>query len=250
MTAGSAVAVVTGAASGIGLACAVALARKHAVVVVSDRDAEGLERARSAVAEVGAEAVAVPVDVLVEDEVIGLHAEARRHGMLRSAVNAAGVGGPSLPAGDYSLQAWLEVVGVNLTGVFLCQREQLRTMGGQGAAGSIVNISSVLGSTAAALAPAYVAAKHGLEGLTRSAALGYAGNGIRVNTVAPGFTDTALLRRRRSEQELESLARRHPAGRLGLPEEVAAVVAFLCSDEAAFVTGACYAVDGGLLAGS
>jgi NAD(P)-dependent dehydrogenase (short-subunit alcohol dehydrogenase family) len=240
------VALVTGAASGIGAACAVRLAGTHDVVVLGDVAIEALPKVAAAVRAVGAEPVEAALDVCDEDQVVEVHAAAAARGRLVSAVNSAGVGGPSVPLADHALADWRRVIDVDLTGVFLCMREQLRAMIASGG-GSVVTISSVLAHRGEALAPAYAAAKHGIEGLTHSAALAHADQRVRVNTVAPGFIDTALLRARRSAEERERLGQRHPAGRLGTVDEVATVVEFLCSDASRFVTGSCYRVDGGLL---
>jgi NAD(P)-dependent dehydrogenase (short-subunit alcohol dehydrogenase family) len=240
-------ALVTGAARGIGAACAARLAEEFPVVLLGDLDQRALAGSAARVEEAGARAIALSVDVTREADVEAAVTAAVEAGPgLAAAVNCAGIGGPRLTVAEYDLDDWRAVIDVDLTGVFLCMRAQLRAMLTAGR-GSIVNISSVMGEAAAPLAPAYTAAKHAVEGLTKSAALAHAGQGIRVNSVAPGFIDTELLRTRSSEQQREELAGRHPVGRLGTPEEVAEVVAFLASDRGSFVTGARYRVDGGYL---
>lgn len=241
------VALVTGAARGIGAACAVRLAAQHMAVVLGDLEGAALDETVAAVETAGARALPVALDVTRSEDVHRAVDVAMGMGAgLVSAVNCAGIGGPRLPLVEYPVESWRAVIDVDLTGVFLCMRAELEVMV-PARRGSIVNISSVLGEAAGAQSPAYTAAKHGVEGLTKSAALAHAADGVRVNSVAPGFIDTELLRARSSAGELVHLAGKHPAGRLGTVGEVAEVVAFLVSDRAAFVTGSQYRVDGGYL---
>lgn len=165
-------------------------------------------------------------------------------GGLDIAVSNAGVGGPAAMVGDYPIDGWRKVIGVNLDGVFYGMRYQIPEMLERGG-GSIVNIASILGNVAFHSAPAYVAAKHGVVGLTKSAAVEYSAQGIRVNSVGPGFIKTPLLDNNLSEEVQRTLVGRHPIGRLGRSEEVAALIAFLASDDASFISGSYHLVDGG-----
>ena len=237
-------AIVTGAASGIGEAIALELGRRGAHVIVSDMDAEGSERVAGAIRAAGGAASSKPCDVSdpAECEALVAFAESET-GALHLAVNNAGIGGPSAPAGEYPLDGWQKVIEVNLNGVFYGMRYQIPALGRAGG-GAIVNIASILGSVGFANASAYVAAKHGVVGLTKTAAMEYAAQGIRINSVGPAFIDTPLLSKNLSPEILAALAGMHPVGRLGTSEEVSALVCFLLSDRASFITGSYHLVDG------
>src|SRR5690606_5194792 len=170
----------------------------------------------------------------------------QRFGGLHVAVNNAGIGGPSAPMGEYPLDGWEQVIGINLTGVFLAMRHQLPAMQAAGG-GSIINMASILGQVGFRDSCAYVAAKHGVLGLTRNAALEYAASGIRVNAVGPGFIRTPMVENNLDADTLRALADAHPIGRLGEPAEVAELVLWLASGKASFVVGSYYPVDGGHL---
>lgn len=170
-----------------------------------------------------------------------------RGGGLHMAVNNAGIGGPDLPTGAYPSDAWRRVIDVNLNGVFHGMRWQITAMLQTGG-GSIVNMSSILGAVGFAHAAPYVAAKHALLGLTRTAAIEYAAQGVRINAVGPAFIDTPLLTANLTPDVLAALAARHPIGRIGTPEEVSALVCFLLSRRATFITGSYHLVDGGYTA--
>lgn len=242
------VALVTGAGSGIGKAIAAQLAAEGAHVVVSDVDEAG---GRATVAEIerrGGNSIFVAADTARPEHhrtLVGRTME--RYGALHIAVNNAGIGGDRAKLAEYPLEGWDRVIAVNLSGVFYGMREQISAMR-RGGGGAIVNISSILGQVGFEGSSAYVAAKHGLVGLTRNAALEYAMEGIRVNSVGPAFIRTPMVEKGLSAQELEGVARMHPIGRLGQPSEVAELVVWLASDKASFVTGSYYAVDGGYLA--
>ncbi len=245
------VSLVTGGGSGIGRASALAFAREGAHVIIVDqyRDA-GEETVRLIVADGGSARFALAdvrrasaVDAVIQQAV-------QTYGRLDCAVNNAGIEGSILPAAEQSEQDVEQTLQVNLKGVWLCMRGELRQMLQQHDGGAIVNMSSILGLRGGASYATYSASKHGVIGLTRSAAREYAPFGIRINAVCPGTIRTAMLERELAthpEAEAEWIAA-HPVGRLGLPEEVAEAVIWLCSDAASFVVGHALVVDGGRIA--
>lgn len=241
---GRGVALVTGGASGLGRAVVGQLARGGHRVVLADRDLAGARHVVEKVRAAGGRAHAIEVDVTDPASVSDMVEEAAAIGPLRVAVNNAGIAGVGVPVADYPVDAWLELMRVNLDGVFYCLKYEIPAMVDTGG-GSVVNMASVLGTVGRANASAYVAAKHAVVGLTRSAALEYAAVGVRVNAVAPGFVITPLNEARLDESARASLERAHALGRLGRPEEVARVVCFLAGEDSSFVTGSCHVVDGG-----
>ncbi|MGX1710097.1 SDR family NAD(P)-dependent oxidoreductase [Streptomyces albidoflavus] len=236
-------ALVTGAASGIGLATARRLGQGGARVVIADYNAEGAASAAAALRDESVEASAVTVDVTDPASVEAAVRFAQdTYGALHLAVNNAGIGGESAPTGDYDIDVWNRVVRTNLDGVFYSMRYEIPALLAAGG-GAIVNTASILGSVGFTGSPAYVAAKHGVVGLTKTAATEYAAQGVRINAVGPGFIDTPLLQGM-DKQAYDGLVQLHPAGRLGRSEEVAEVIAFLLSDRASFVHGSYHLVDG------
>jgi NAD(P)-dependent dehydrogenase (short-subunit alcohol dehydrogenase family) len=240
------VVLITGALAGIGRATAIAFAREGAKLVVSGRREEAGQALAAELNGLGAEAVFLRADVRREDDVSRLVEEAlARFGRLDVAVNNAGVEGRRGPAVDQTVENYAEVFETNVLGVVLGLKHELRAMGRQGG-GAIVNVSSVFGHVGAADASVYVASKHAVEGLTKSAALEAAGSGVRVNAVAPGPIQTEMLDRFTETAERKAgLAAHVPLGRVGAVEEVADAIVFLASDKASFMTGHVLSVDGG-----
>lgn len=243
------VAIVTGAASGIGRAIALAYAAAGAKVVVSDMDAKGGEGTVALIREAGGDALFAACDVSKPQDCTALVERAvGAWGRLDIACNNAGIGGDLAPTADYPVEAWNQVIAINLTGVFHCMRAQIPAMLKTGG-GAIVNMASVLGAVGMANAPAYSAAKHGVLGLTKAAAQEYGAQGVRINAVGPAFIHTPMIERLENDPaSLAGLVALHPIGRLGRPEEVAALVIWLSSPAASFATGAYYPIDGGYLA--
>ncbi|MHB9027921.1 MAG: SDR family oxidoreductase [Candidatus Latescibacterota bacterium] len=244
------VALITGGSSGIGFATALAFYQEGARVVITDIAADAGEEAAKSIREAGGEAIFVQTDVSQANAVEAMVRKAvEKFGRLDCACNNAGIEGKQAPVDVSTEENWNRVIEVNLKGAWLCMKYEIRQMLAQGG-GSIVNISSVAGLVGFQNIPAYVASKHGVEGLTKAAALEYAKRNIRVNSVAPGVIRTAMVERVTGGQpEVEAqYAAFQPLGRMGEPEEIAEAIIWLCSDAASFVTGASLVVDGGLTA--
>ena len=237
-------ALITGAASGIGRASALAFASAGASVALLDIDAGGLADTAAAVRAAGARAEVLVADVRDLRAVTGAVGRAvEAFGRLDAALNNAGVPGPYVPLDDYSEEDFMRILQVDLAGVWRCMRAEIRYMRARGT-GAIVNTSSMLGAAAMPDNGAYVAAKHGVHGLTRAAAVELGGTGIRVNAIAPGVTRTGM-----TSAASDDLLRTVPLDRIAEPEEIAAAAVWLCSPEASYITGSVLVADGGWLAG-
>jgi NAD(P)-dependent dehydrogenase (short-subunit alcohol dehydrogenase family) len=239
--------IITGGASGIGKATAALFAKQGASVVISDiQEDEGKATTESIISN-GGNASFFKTDVAKPEDMEALvNFAVKTYGRIDVAINNAGISGEINPIADLSIEGWIKVIDINLSSLFYGMKYQIKAMLNNGG-GSIVNISSILGTVGFAGSAGYASAKHGVVGLTQTAALEYSAQNIRINAVGPGFIETPLLDALDAEMKKQLVAL-HPIGRLGKSEEVAELILWLSSDKASFVTGSYYPVDGGYLA--
>ncbi len=242
---------ITGGLSGIGKACAVAAAKEGANVVVADLRSITIDSAMKEIQGENESAVFMECDVASLESVTNAIASTiEKFKTLDVALNDAGIGGESTSIAEMTEESWNNIIRINLTGVFNCMKQELHYMNAQ-KSGTIINMSSILGKVGFAGSAGYVAAKHGVIGLTQTAAIEYAANGIRVNALCPGFIDTPLLTNGGiNDNELlkQQIMALHPLNRFGKSTEIASAFIFLASDESSFITGTALEIDGGYLA--
>lgn len=242
------VAIVSGAGSGIGRAIAITYANEGAKVIVADINEAHADETVKLIQENGGDAFAVKADSSIATENKKLvEISVEKYGKLDIACNNAGIGGPAKPTGEYEPEEWDKVIALNLNGVFYACRYQLEQMEKNGG-GSIINIASVHGQVAAPNSPAYTASKHAVVGLTKNIAAEYATKNIRCNAVGPGYIETPLLSANLDQKTQDAIAAKSPINRLGTPQEIADLVAFLSSDKSSFTTGSYIIADGGYTA--
>ena len=241
------VALITGAGSGIGKATALLFAEQGAKVVVSDINESNGQSTVEELRNKGGDAFFIKADSSKpEDNEALVKQTIQKYGRLDIAVNNAGIGGPLSATGEYPIDGWQKVIDINLSGVFYGLRYQIPKIKKKG--GSIINVASILGQAGTKFSPAYVAAKHGVVGLTKAAALEYADKNIRINSIGPGYIKTPLVMNSLDDAARNALVGLHPIGRLGESEEIAELILWLASSKSSFVTGAYYPIDGGYLA--
>lgn len=242
---------ITGGLSGIGKACAIAAAEQGANIAIADLKSGESESVLIEIKAINPRVIFLECDVSVFSQA---HAAIQKtvnvFGTLDVALNNAGIGGEAMKVGEMSEQVWLQVININLNGVFNCMRHELAQMSKQ-KSGVIVNMASILGKVGFAMSSHYVAAKHGIIGLTQAAAMEYGNEGIRINAICPGFIDTPLLAKggiSENKEIKQLIISLHPLKRLGLAEEIANGFVFLAGNESSFMTGTAIEMDGGYLA--
>lgn len=241
------VALITGGASGIGEACVKQFVANGATVVIADLNDKLGQTLAAQLNDSGATALFVKTDVTDAANVQALiDKTVAQFGRLDFAINSAGISGEANILTELSLEGWHRVIDINLNSVFYCMRSQIPAML-QSGGGSIVNLASIMGLVSSPTVPAYVAAKHGVAGLTKSGAQAYSAQGVRINAICPGYIETPMVMGSTTAETRAQGAAMHPIGRLGRADEIAAMALFLCSDGASFISGGIYPVDGGYL---